>query len=185
MYQNSVKRIFSAWDEKLSNRPQLGINYIPGVFQPFIPEQNLHLCLFSFWVCTLFNRWHWGYHTLFNWWHLWYHTHWWGPGCIDSVILSETSLLLELQHIQPEEHPGCQVIVPLKWRKCRNPFFLKQVSWRCSTVAFHHIWALPDTSESHIQTKSYAKSWIFLWVSGYKFVLPRCSTSKTLRLYPL
>lgn len=81
MHQNSVKSNFCVWDEKVSSRPHLGINYIPGVFQPFVPEQNLHLCLFSFWVCTLFNGWHWGCHTLFNWWHWWCHTHWWGPGC--------------------------------------------------------------------------------------------------------
>lgn len=82
MYQNPVKTIFSVWDEKVSSRLQLGINYMPGVFQPFIPEQNPQLCLFSFWVCALFNKCHWWYHALFNWCHWWHHMHCWGPGCI-------------------------------------------------------------------------------------------------------
>lgn len=93
---------------------QLGINYMPRVFQPFLPEQTLHhncLCFHSAVV------------WLFNWWHWWYHTRWWGPGC---GILSETSLLLvwSYKYIQAEECAGCQIIVPLMWTKWTNFVFL-------------------------------------------------------------
>lgn len=142
MYQNSVKRIFSAWGEKGSSRPQLGINCIPGVFQPFIPELNLHLCL-----CH--------------------------PECNLSAtgatgICSLRNMLVP-DHCSPYEN------------KMEKPFFSKADFWKVLTSrVFHHIWTLPDTSESHIQKKPYVKSLIRIWVSRQRFVLPRCSTSKAL-----